>query len=58
MYAFIFIYITTVAIVHTLDIERFVATIYPFILVVTFMSVACILSELKALVASSPENEE
>ena len=40
LYLCIFIYATTIAIVHTFDIDRFLCTILPFFLVVTFMAMA------------------
>jgi len=39
-YLCIFIYACTIAIVHSFDIDRFIVTIFPFILVTTFMAMA------------------
>ena len=37
-YLLIFIYSSTIAIVHTFDVDRFIVTVYPFNLVTTFMA--------------------
>ena len=37
-YIIIFIYVVTIAIVHTFDVNRFITTINPFILITTFMA--------------------
>ena len=39
----IFIYVMTIAIVHTFDIERFIITIYPFLLIATSMTLVSII---------------
>jgi hypothetical protein len=46
MYALIFLYALTIAIVHSFDINRFITTIYPFLLISTFMGVAHIGKEI------------
>ena len=38
LYALIGIYVLTISIVHTFDIGRFIDTIYPFILITTFLA--------------------
>jgi hypothetical protein len=42
LYAYIAVYVITISIVHTFDIGRFVITIYPFLLLVTFFALTYI----------------
>jgi hypothetical protein len=43
LYLLIAVYVVTIGIVHTFDIVRFIDTIYPFLLVSTFMALAYII---------------
>ncbi len=53
LYMIMFIYVLTIAIVHTFDIRRFIMTIYPFILITTCFAIGYIadyiLNRLKVL---------
>lgn len=49
LYGLIIIYVFTVGIVHTFDIGRFIFTIYPFLLMTTFMSWAYLCTCLREL---------
>ena len=57
LYLIIFIYVLTVSIVHTFDVNRFIATIYPFILITTFMAIIYIGQSIYSIVSGPDRNK-
>ena len=56
LYLIIFVYVLTVSIVHTFDVNRFISTIYPFILVTTFMAIIYIVQSIYSVLSGSDKN--
>ena len=57
LYLIIFIYVLTVSIVHTFDVNRFIATIYTFIMITTFMAIIYIGQSIYSIVSGPDRNK-